>query len=179
MKNSKLLKLVLSAFFLALAFVMPFITGQVPEIGSMLCPMHIPVLLCGFLCGKQWGLSVGVIAPLLRSLTLSMPPMFPTAICMAFELAVYGFVSGLMHEILPKKKPYIYCSLLIAMIAGRAVWGVAMMIFMGINGGMFTFSAFLAGAFTNAIPGIIAQIILVPHIVMLLESPKIFKKIEN
>lgn len=173
--HNYLLKLVLASLFLALAYVMPFLTGQIPEIGSMLCPMHLPVLLCGFICGWPWGLAVGVIAPLFRSLTLGMPPLFPTALCMAFELAAYGAIAGLMHKLLPKKKPYIYCSLLIAMIAGRLIWGAAMFICVGSGGGNFTFAAFLAGAVTNAILGIILQIILVPAIVMLLDNPKILK----
>ncbi len=174
MKNHiKLLKVILSALFLAIAYVLPFLTGQIPEIGSMLCPMHLPVLLCGFLCGWPWGLAVGFIAPLFRSLTLGMPPLFPTAVCMAFEVAAYGAVAGLMHKLLPRKKPYIYCSLLIAMVAGRLVWGTAMYICMGISGGSFTFAAFLAGAVTNAIPGIIVQLVLVPVLVMVLDNPKI------
>ena len=177
MKNN-LLKPVLSSFFLALAFVMPFLTGQIPEIGSMLCPMHIPVLLCGFICDWPWGLAVGFVAPLLRSFTLGMPPLFPTALCMAFELAAYGLVSGLMHKLFPKKKGYIYCSLLVAMIVGRLVWGLAMFVCMGINGGAFTFAAFIAGAITNAIPGIIVQIVVIPVLVMVLESPKIKKIID-
>ena len=172
-KHSSLLKMTLSALFLALAFVMPFLTGQIPEFGAMLCPLHIPVLLCGFICGWPWGLAVGFIAPLLRSLTLGMPPLFPTAVCMCFELAAYGFVAGLMHKILPRKKPYIYCSLLTAMIIGRLIWGVAMYICMGLSGNSFTFAAFLAGAFTNAIPGIVLQIILVPILVMVVDNPKI------
>lgn len=171
--HNKLLKMMLAALFLALAYVMPFLTGQIPEIGSRLCPMHIPVLLCGFICGGPWGLAVGFIAPLLRSLTLGMPPIFPTAVCMAFELAAYGAVSGVVHRWLPRKKPYIYCSLLIAMIVGRLVWGAAMFVCLGISGGSFTFTAFLAGAFTNAIPGIIAQIALIPILVMILDNPKI------
>ena len=176
MKNrNAVLKLVFAAMFLALSLVMPFLTGQIPEIGSMLCPMHIPVLLCGFICGWPWGLIVGLIAPVLRSLIFGMPTLFPKAVCMAFELAAYGAVAGLMHKILPKKKISIYGSLLIAMIAGRIVWGCAMYIFMGIDGGAFTFSAFIAGAFTNAIPGIIVQIVLIPVLVMLLENPKIIK----
>ena len=175
MSRNKLLKMIFSALFLALAYVMPFLTGQIPEIGSMLCPMHIPVLLCGFICGWQWGLSVGFIAPLFRSLTLGMPPLFPTALCMAFELAIYGMAAGLLHKLLPKKKPFIYCSLIISMLAGRIVWGVMMFIFTGINGGAFTFSAFLAGAFVNAWPGIIVQILLIPPIVIVLESPKVLK----
>ncbi|HHU84200.1 MAG TPA: ECF transporter S component [Clostridiales bacterium] len=172
-KKKSIIKMVLAAFFLALAYVMPFLTGQIQEIGSMLCPMHIPVLLCGFICGWPWGLAVGLIAPLLRSLTLGMPPLFPTAVCMTFELAAYGAIAGLMHKLLPRKKPYIYASLLIAMLVGRLVWGVAMFACMGINGGSFTFAAFIAGAFTNAIPGIILQIVLIPILVMLLDSPKV------
>ena len=92
---------------------------------------------------------------------------------MAFELAAYGAVAGVMHKLLPRKKLFIYCSLLVAMIAGRIIWGIAMFFCLGIDG--FTFAAFLAGAFTGAIPGIILQIVLVPAIVMLLDNPKILK----
>ena len=171
--HKKLLKLILAAMFLALAYVMPFLTGQIPEIGSKLCPLHIPVLLCGFFCGWPWGLVVGFVAPLLRSLVLGMPPLFPTAVCMAFELAAYGAVSGFMHKLLPRKKGYIYCSLFTAMIVGRIVWGAAMLACMGLSGGSFTLAAFVAGAFTNALPGIIIQIVLIPFIVMLLDNKKI------
>ena len=170
MKRNNLLKMILSAFFLALAYVLPFLTGQIPEIGSMLCPLHIPILLCGFICGWPWGLAVGFFAPLLRSFMLGAPMLFPKAICMAFELAAYGTVTGFMHKLLPRKKPYIYCSLLTAMLVGRIVWGVAMFICLGINGNSFTFGAFLAGAFINALPGIIIQLVLIPIIVMMLDK---------
>ena len=175
MKKENLLKMILAGLFLALAYVMPFLTGQIPEIGSMLCPMHIPVILCGFICGWHWGLAVGFIAPLFRSITLGMPPMFPGAVCMAFELATYGAVSGVMYKILPKKRLYIYCSLLIAMLSGRIVWGLAMYVCTGISGADFGLAAFVAGAFTNAIPGIIVQLVVIPVLVMVLESPKIKK----
>lgn len=176
MKNKEQVRrMVLAALFLALAYVMPFLTGQIPQIGSMLCPMHIPVLLCGFFCGWPWGLIVGLIAPLLRALTMGMPPLFPTAVCMALELAAYGAVAGLMHGILPKKKPYVYCSLITSMIAGRLVWGGAMLVCMGMTNSEFTISAFLAGAILNAIPGIVVQIILIPLPVMLLGTPHIVK----
>ncbi len=176
MKHNKTFKMILAALFLALAYVMPFFTGQIPEIGSMLCPMHIPVLLCGYLCGWRWGLLVGFLAPLTRSLFLGMPPLFPAAICMAFELATYGAVAGRLHRMFPRKKIFIYLSLLSAMVRGRLVWGVAMFICLGLSGGSFGFSAFLAGAITNAIPGIIVQLVLVPVIVMLLENANLFKK---
>lgn len=172
-ENKRLEKMILAALFLALAYIMPFLTGQIPKFGAMLCPMHIPVLICGFICGWPWGLAVGFIAPLLRSLTLGMPVLFPRAVCMAFELAAYGSIAGLMHQKLPRKKPFIYCSLLTAMIAGRLVWGVAMLICMGIKGNSFTINTFLAGAFFNAIPGIIVQIVLIPILVMILDKPQI------
>ena len=106
-KQNYINKLVLSAMFLALAYVLPFFTGQVPEIGNMLCPMHIPVILCGYICGGPWGLAVGFVAPLLRSLTIGMPVLFPKAVSMACELAVYGILSGVLYRLFPKKKIYI------------------------------------------------------------------------
>ncbi len=168
--------LALSAMFLALAFVMPFVTGQIQQIGNMLCPMHIPVILCGFVCGGPWGLVVGFIAPLLRSLILGMPPMYPGAFAMAFELAVYGFLSGILYRVFPKKKGYIYCSLIIPMIVGRLVWGVVQLACMGFDSTKFGFTAFWAGAVANAVPGIILQIVLIPVIVMFLEKAKIIRR---
>lgn len=170
--KTKTQRLVLSSLFLALAYIMPYLTGQIPEIGAMLCPMHIPVLLCGFICGWPWGLAVGFIAPLFRSLILGMPPLFPAAVCMAAELAAYGAFSGLFYMHFPKKKLYTYLSLIGAMMIGRLVWGTAMFCCMSITGKAFTLAAFLAGAFTNALPGIIAQIVLVPIIVMFTEKNK-------
>ena len=170
MKKTNVKTLVLAALFLALALVLPFLTGQIPEIGSMLCPMHIRALLCGYFCGWPWGLAVGLIAPILRSLLFGMPPMFPVAICMAFELATYGAVSGLLYSKLPHNKVSIYTSLLTAMVAGRLVWGIARFLCAGLNVSAFGLSAFWAGAITTAIPGIIIQILLIPVIVMALEK---------
>ena len=176
MKNrNQILKMVLAAMFLALSYVMPFLTGQIPEIGAMLCPMHIPVLLCGFICGWPWGLAVGFIAPLLRSLIIGMPHFFPNAICMAFELATYGAIAGIMHKILPKKKISIYGSLLTAMVVGRIVFGVAMFTCMSIKGGAYTLTAFITGTVLEAIPGIVLQIVLIPILVMLIENTKFSK----
>lgn len=115
--------LTLAAMCLALAIVLPFLTMQIPQIGQALSPMHIPALLCGFICGPFWGVAVGFVAPLLRHLMFGMPPLM-TAIAMAFELAAYGFFAGLFYKILPKKIPYIYVSLVGAMIVGRIVWGI-------------------------------------------------------
>lgn len=159
-----------SALCLALALVLPFLTGQIPQIGSALCPMHLPVLLCGFLCGWPWGLAVGFIAPPLRSVIFGMPPMIPTALAMAFELATYGALAGFLYRKFPKTIPGIYASLLIAMISGRLVWGVVRLILAGVQGNGFTFAMFLSGAITTAIPGIIAQLVLIPAIVYAMEK---------
>ena len=158
-----------AALYLAIAMVLPFVTGQIPEVGSMLCPMHIPALLCGFMCGWPWGLAVGFIAPPLRSVIFGMPVMFPTAVAMAFELAVYGGMSGLLYRLLPRRKRNTYIVLIISMIAGRVVWGIARVILAGLSGSSFTWALFIAGAVTNAIPGIIMHLVLIPVLVIAMD----------
>ena len=160
-------KLTLSAMFLALGLLLPFLTGQIPTIGSMLLPMHIPVLLCGFIIGAPYGLLVGIITPLLRSMIFGMPPML-TAITMAFELGTYGFISGYLYNKLPKSIVNIYVSLIGAMFIGRVVWGMVSMLIYGM--GSFGFSAFIAGGFSNAIPGILLQLVLIPILVKLADK---------
>ena len=159
-------RLTYAALFLALALVLPFLTGQIPQIGSMLSPMHIPVLLCGFLCGWPWGLAVGFIAPLLRSVLFGMPVMFPGAVAMAFELAVYGGLSGYLRRKLPGTRPMIYAVLVISMIAGRVVWGIVRYLLAGLSGSAFTWQMFLSGAITSALPGIALHLILIPLLVI-------------
>ena len=91
-------KITLSAMFIAIGIVLPFFTGQIRQIGSMLLPMHLPVFLCGLICGWQYGAAAGFILPLLRSFLFGMPPMYPMAAAMSFELATYGLVAGLMYQ---------------------------------------------------------------------------------
>ena len=116
---------------------------------------------------------VGFIAPLLRSVFFSMPVLMPDAVGMAFELATYGLVSGMLYKKLPKTNVSIYVSLVLAMVAGRIVWGAARFVIAGIQATAFPFSAFIAGAVTNAIPGIVLHIILVPVLVMALKKAKL------
>lgn len=167
MKNKKIENLVLAAMFLALGIVLPFFTGQIPQIGKMLLPMHIPVLLCGLICGWKYGMAVGVVLPLLRSVLFTMPPMFPTAVGMALELMTYGGVIGFLYA--HSKWQCIvslYRCMLAAMLSGRIVWGIAQMFLLGIGTNGFTFQAFLAGALLNAVPGIILQLILIPAVML-------------
>lgn len=159
-----------AAICLALCMELPFLTGQIPQIGSALCPMHIPVLLAGFLCGPWWALAVGAVSPMLRFALFGMPPLFPVGAAMSFELAAYGLVAGLLYVRLPRKNSSIYLALVAAMVLGRVVWGVAMVVLLGMSGSAFTWGAFLSGAFINAVPGIIAHLILIPVIVMALRK---------
>lgn len=167
-------KMVLSAFFLALGLVLPFLTGQIPQIGSMLLPMHIPVLICGYVCGWKYGLIVGFITPLFRTMLFSMPP-FVTALCMAFELATYGAIVGILYAKLAHNKYRIYLSLLSAMLAGRIVWGLMSMVVYGVQGTGFTFQMFIGGAIINAVPGIILQLVLIPTLIFTLEKTGVTK----
>ena len=172
--HSKIQKLTVSAMCLALCLVLPFLTGQIPQIGSSLCPMHLPVFLAGFLCGPIWALTVGLTAPLLRHFLFSMPPIL-TAIAMSAELAAYGAVSGWLYRKLPRNLPGIYASLIGAMILGRILWGIVRILMTGVSGEAFTWAMFLAGAFTNAIPGILIQLILIPVLVSALRKANILE----
>ena len=171
-------KLVLSAMFMAIGLVLPFITGQIQQIGSMLLPRHIPVLFCGLICGWQYGAVVGFVLPLLRYVLFGMPPIFPTGVSMSFELAVYGAVIGLIMQQLSKRnttdsgKNYVrnlYLALIGAMLAGRIVWGLVRFILARATMQPFTMEMFMAGAFLTAIPGIIVQLILIPGIMAALK----------
>ena len=168
------LRLTYSALFLAIALVLPFLTGQIPEIGARLSPMHIPVLLCGFACGPLWGALVGLVAPMLRSVLFGMPAFYPTAVAMTFELAAYGALSGALYRALPRKKVWsVYAALVIAMIGGRLVWGAAEYLLLTFGGSPFTLELFLAGAVVNAIPGIVLHIVLIPILVMAMERTRL------
>ena len=162
--------LTFAAICLALCMALPFLTGQIPEVGSMLCPMHIPVLLAGFLCGPWWAVAVGVVAPLLRFFLFGMPPLFPTGLAMCFELAAYGLVSGLLYRLLPKRTANLYAALIAAMLAGRIVWGLVMVVISGVAAVPFSWQLFAAGAFLNAVPGILVHILLIPVLVMALRK---------
>ena len=161
-------KLVIAALMLAAGIYLPFLTGQIPQIGKMLLPMHIPVLLCGMICGWQYGLVVGLILPALLGVLYGMPVFFPMGMAMCFELATYGLVIGLLYKLLPKNIGFTYVSLIVAMIAGRIVWGVVRVIQSGVSGSAFTWKLFMSGAFLNAIPGIIIQLVFIPAIMLVL-----------
>jgi len=176
--QAEIRKMVLAALLLALGLVLPFVTGQIPEIGNMLLPMHLPVLVCGLVCGWKWGAVVGFVLPLLRSMLFQMPPLLPTmrtggALCMAFELMTYGLAAGLLYRFLKKYRWGLLVSLLGAMLAGRLVWALASLLIYRLFADFpFTFQLFVAGGFLSAWPGMILQIVLVPLVVRLLEKSR-------
>jgi len=169
MKNTTTKNLVLAAMFVAIGLVLPFLTGHIPQVGRMLLPMHIPIFLCGLICGWKYGAMIGFILPLLRYILFGMPAIYPTGIAMAFELSVYGFVAGFLYGRSRWQCVIaLYRSMIAAMIGGRIVWGIAQMLLLGIGGSAFTWQMFMAGAFLNAIPGIVIQLILIPSIMVIL-----------
>ena len=169
--SERIKKLTLSALFISIGLVLPLITGQVKTLGNAFLPMHLPVLLCGFIIGPYYGFFVGLILPILRFFIFGMPPLYPTGLAMSFELATYSLVAGLVYYHSKWKCiRALYEALITSMIAGRIVWGVATMILLGISGKNFTLQMFLAGAFLNAIPGILFQLIFIPSLMFVLNK---------
>ncbi len=176
MKRRKLQNLTLSALFLAIGYLLPFLTGQIREIGNMLLPMHLPVLLCGLVCGPYYGLAVGAVLPLTRSLFFGMPLLYPSAIAMSFELAAYGVVIGfLQRRFVGRSVGRLYPALLATMLAGRAVWGLATALLMGLGKRPYSFAAFFTGGVVKALPGILLQLILIPLLFAVLVRTKSIK----
>lgn len=167
MKNN-VKQLVFSAVCVAIGVILPSIFHMVGWSGSIFLPMHIPVLLCGLICGWRYGGLCGLIVPLLCSVFTGMPPLFPIGAAMMFELCAYGVISGLLY-----KKFNVYISLIGAMIGGRIINGIATAIFMGMLGNPYGISAFISGAFVTALPGIIIQIVLIPVIIIALTRAKL------
>ena len=168
---------VISALMIALGIVLPFLTGQIPEIGNMLLPMHIPVFMTGLLAGWIYGGAVGFILPLLRSLLFSAPMLYPNAVAMAFELMTYGITVGIVFKLIKKRNIVsVYISLICAMLAGRCLWGAVMAILLGVGENGFGIKLFIGSGFVSAIPGIIIQLILIPALMLALGRVSLYEK---
>lgn len=156
---------------LAVGMILPFFTGQIKEIGAMLLPMHLPVLLCGLICGWRYGAAVGFILPLLRSISFGMPTLYPSATAMAFELMTYGLLAGALYSRFRRKTLWaVYGSLLPSLIAGRLIWGVAQTVLLGMSGKGFTLTAFWTGGILHALPGIFLQLTLIPLLMLIINT---------
>ena len=173
--NNVLARILYSAMFLALGLLLPFLTAQIPQFGASLLPMHLPVILCGFVCGPMWGMAVGATTPLLRSMIFGMPALMPNAVAMAFELAVYAFVAGLLFKKLSKNIFMYYIALITAMVCGRLVWGAVMfiLIFVGLADGAISLSLIWTSTVLQSVPGIILQLVMIPLIVNVLRKNRL------
>lgn len=160
-------KSIITAVCVALCVVLPMAFHSIPNAGSIYLPMHIPVLICGLVCGAPFGFICGLLGPALSSLIAGMPPMayLPS---MLVELAVYGGVAGLMMYFVKTGKVYIdlYISLVVAMLLGRVVAGFAKALIF--SKGYYTITLWVTGSFVTALPGIIIQLVLIPSIVFAL-----------
>ena len=160
--------------------VLPILTSGIPEIGKALLPMHFPVLFAGLLLGPLYGLLLGILIPLLRSALFGMPPIFPTALAMAFELGTYGFVIGFLYSRFTEKSwKAVLFSLIVAMLSGRAVWGVVDILLLGILGKSLTFPMFFSAVFLSSVPGILLQLFLIPLLMERLEKANAVHLTEN
>ena len=158
---------------LSFCMVLPLLTGQIQEIGDTLLPMHLPVMLCGLICGWQYGMAVGFIAPILRGTTFGMPPLYPVAIWMSLELATYGFILGFLYSKTKKRDtPCLVLCLVTAMLGGRVVWGITKAIIVG--GGAFGLKLFFIEGFVDAALGIGIQLVLIPLIMAIIERQGAF-----
>ena len=162
MKQTK--NLVTSGMCVALAIVLPMAFHMIPDAGKVFLPMHIPVLLCGLLCGPVYGLGCGILAPLLSHLFTGMPPtaMLPSMLC---ELAAYGMLSGILIRVIRTKWNLLnlYTALIGAMICGRIINGV-------LNALIFNAGKY---SFLQAIPGIVIQLALIPLLVLALQKARL------
>ena len=162
MKNTR--KLVLTALFIAIGVVLPQAFHMLPNAGSVILPMHIPVLVCGFACGPLYGLACGILTPVLSHFIFGMPPtpVLPGMIC---ELAMYGLMTGLLNRLLKMKNRLLknYVVLILSMLAGRITYGILNALIF--RAGSYSMAAWTSAAFITAIPGIIIQLVLIPILV--------------
>lgn len=169
---TKTKRLIFAGLCVALGVVLPVAFHSVANAGSIFLPMHIPVFLCGLVCGWPFGLACGVLAPLLSSLFTGMPPMayLPSMLC---ELAVYGFASGLLVRFVKTGKLLadLYLSLIGAMLAGRLVFGLLNAVIF--RAGSYSLPIWMTAAFVTALPGIIIQLAVIPALVLALKKTKL------
>ena len=171
---SMIKKLTLSALCTALCVVLPIAFHAIPNAGSIMLPMHIPVLLCGLVCGWQPGLLCGILGPILSSAITGMP-MAAILPGMVVELAVYGCVSGLMMQFVHTGRLYLdlYISLPVAMLVGRVCSGIAKALIFAPG---TSFAAWATASFVTALPGIVIQLVVLPTLIVALTRAGLIPK---
>ena len=172
-KMSSVKQATITALCIALCYVLP-VVFHATGLGSAFSPMHIPVLLCGLVCGSGYGIFCGIAGPVLSSVLSGMPTV-TQLIYFVPELIIYGFETGLMMKLVRTKKLVadLYISLAVAMLAGRLVGGIAEALFYLGSGQAFTLAAVAAGYFVTTIPGIICHLIVIPILVTTLMKARL------
>ena len=174
-RSQAIKKLCLSGMFLALAILLPFLTANSRELGNILCLMHLPIFVCGIVCGPVYGAAVGVTAPLLRSFLVGMPPFPAVSVPMAAELMVYGAAVGLLCLIFPKKTLWLYPNLLLSMVLGRIVSVVTKYLLYSLGKTEFSLSMVLQMNFITTLPGVALQLLLVPAVIFILKKQGVIR----
>ena len=169
--HNQAFQLVFAALCVSMGLVLPSFFHLIGGAGPAFLPMHIPALLCGFVCSWRYGLLCGMVTPILSSVITGMPVLFPTAIAMSFELAAYGMIASLTYRRLG-----IYSALIIAMVSGRCVAGVANFFLLGLKGASYGLEAFISASFVVAVPGIILQLLLIPILVKIIEKAVLYRE---
>ncbi len=180
MSNVK--KSIITAVCIALCYVIPLMFHGIQNAGNIFCPMHIPVFICGLICGWQYGLLCGIAGPALSSALSGMPPVaiLPS---MMVELAAYGTAAGLMMKLVRTKSTYadLYISLIVAIVCGRVLAGLAKALIFA--RGSYSMSAWIAGSVVTSWPGTVIQLVFIPTIVFALMKshliPERYPKIED
>lgn len=174
-KMSTVKKSMITAVCIALCYVLPMLFHGIQNAGSIFCPMHIPALICGLVCGWPYGLLCGLAGPALSSVLTGMPPVAILP-AMMVELAVYGAASGLMMQFVHTKKTYadLYLSLVVAIVAGRVIAGLAKALIFA--RGSYSMAAWVAGSVVTSWPGTVLQLVLIPTVVVLLMRSHLIPK---
>ncbi len=175
-KISSIKQACITAVCIALAYVLPVAFHSL-GLGSALSPMHIPVLLCGMICGGGYGVFCGIASPILSSVLSGMPS--PTQlISMVPELAIYGLVTGILFKLVRTKNLYadMYIALVAAMLLGRVAAGIASALFYLGDSESFTLALWATNYFVGTLPGIISQLIILPVLIVTLERARIIPR---
>ncbi len=166
-RNSTTKEIVLSGLLLASGLILPSIFHSFGMTGPIVLPMHIPVLIGGFLLSPHLALILGIITPILSGLLTGMPVMFPMAVIMAVELGVYGLTASVATR---KFNLSVIPSLIISMITGRIAAGITVAALVQLFGVKLDPVLFVKGAVVTGIPGIIIQLIFIPALIFALKK---------
>ena len=171
-KNSSVREIVIAGLFIAMGLVLPMVFHSF-DLGSSFLPMHIPVLISGFVLSAPFATIVGALTPFLSAIITGMPPLYPVMPYMVFELAAYAAVVSVISR---KLKWIVYLTLVLSMAVGRIVAGAAVWLMVAVFGAKLPNPfVFISTAVVTGIPGIIIQLIAIPPLVMLLKKTNVIR----